>query len=201
MGESAVVRIRTPPVFLHVDGKSINRELTDGSKRSRAPRTRPRAASSRNTSRSCSRTRVAALYYGFDTRTVVLASAATKWNRRSLGEYRRALGTMVVASAGNRGPTAGAITFPGGLPQYHPGRQHRHRRPRPGRSRELLQPPSLSRRDPPAPPRRSPRDGRRRHLRTGMFIAARTNGRRTSAWGCSRPPGSTSSHRPAPERT
>src|SRR2546427_8577852 len=130
MGESAVVRIRTPPVFLHVDGKSINRELTDGSKRSRAPRTRPRAAPSRNTSRSCSRTRVAALYYGFDTRTVVLASAATKWNRRSLGEYRRALGTMVVASAENRGPTAGAITFPGGLPQYHRGRQHRHRRPK-----------------------------------------------------------------------
>src|SRR3989442_13733075 len=138
MGESAVVRIRTPPVLLHVDGKSINRELTDGSKRARAPRTRPRAASSRNSSRSFSRTRVAALYYGFDTRTVVLASAATKWNRRSLGEYRRALGTMVVASAENRGPTAGAITFLGGLPQNHPGRQHRPRLPPPGRAPEHL---------------------------------------------------------------
>src|SRR2546425_11785600 len=152
MGESAVVRIRTPPVFLHVDGKSINRELTDGSKRSRAPRTRPRAASSRNTSRSCSRTRVAALYYGFDTRTVVLASAATKWNRRSLGEYRRALGTMVVASAGNRGPTAGAITFPGGVPPNHRGRQHRHRRPRPGRARGIFPPRAPSPPGPPTPP-------------------------------------------------
>src|SRR2546427_12223382 len=152
MGESAVVRIRTPPVFLHVAGKSINRELTDGSKRSRAPRTRPRAASWRNTSRSCSRTRVAALYYGFDTRTVVLASAATKWNRRSLGEYRRALGTMVVASAENRGPTAGAITFPGGVPPNHPGRQPPHRRPPPRRSPEHLPPPPPSPRGPPSPP-------------------------------------------------
>src|SRR3989442_3852760 len=140
MGESAVVRIRTPPVLLHVDGKSINRELTDGSKRSRAPRTRPRAASSRNTSRSCSRTRVAALYYGFDTRTVVLASAATKWNRRSLGEYRRALGKMVVASAEKRGPTACAVTFPGGVPQYHRGLQHRPPRPGPVPACQTLQP-------------------------------------------------------------
>src|SRR2546428_1054020 len=122
MGESAVVRIRTPPVFLHVDGKSINRELTDGSKRSRAPRTRPRAASSRNTSRSCSRTRVAALYYGFDTRTVVLASAATKWNRRSLGEYRRGLRTSAGALGGHRAPPARGRQLPGGVHQ-HPRRR------------------------------------------------------------------------------
>src|SRR3989442_12402791 len=105
MGESAVVRIRTPSVLLHVDRKSINRELTDGSKRSRAPRTRPRAASSRNTSPSCSRTRVAALYYGFDTRTVVLASAATKCNRRSLGEYRRGNATVIGSSVDRKDPS------------------------------------------------------------------------------------------------